>query len=181
MRMFTVHVFQGYYFSKKFIFLNQRGLDQLQSTRLRRVSRCAFVAPTPVRGISVRSPLNEQTVNLSVEPAVVRLTLVCGPNANLTTEPFLGSMRQRSVSYCRGEKRMKANDKIAILASLHSCECPACGWYKRPFASFCPACYAKLPVDAKEALCSRFGRGYEEGFCEALELSGVNEENNERN
>lgn len=55
----------------------------------------------------------------------------------------------------------------ASVMGLRSRTC-ACGRPKSPGHSFCRACYGALPQDARQALWSSLGHGYEEAYQVAL-------------
>jgi len=56
-----------------------------------------------------------------------------------------------------------------IVYSLHSPVCPACGNDKNRRHSFCKPCFFRIrdPL-MRDALCARFGNGYERAFRDAM-------------
>lgn len=63
-------------------------------------------------------------------------------------------------------------DSSILLASLRGAVCPRCGERKRPSTSLCFACYGELPREMKNALYSKFGKGYEQALEAAIDRLG---------
>lgn len=63
----------------------------------------------------------------------------------------------------------------ALISSLRSGVCPACGGAKKSAQTMCRSCYFKLPRMMRDALYDRVGAGYEQAFDEAMQRLGVTE------
>jgi hypothetical protein len=63
----------------------------------------------------------------------------------------------------------------ALVASLQSTTCLACGKRKNRAQTFCYSDYRTLPAAMKTALYNRVGEGYEPAVKEALAFLGVTE------
>ncbi len=61
----------------------------------------------------------------------------------------------------------------ALVQSLSSTTCPSCACLKKRGHTFCGREYFRLPLDMRQALYARLGRGYREAVIEALEFLGT--------
>jgi hypothetical protein len=60
----------------------------------------------------------------------------------------------------------------ALLESLGSERCPACGGGKQRKNTFCAKCYYRVPARARPSLYRRLGHGYREAVAAAMQLLG---------
>lgn len=63
-------------------------------------------------------------------------------------------------------------DDRALVTSLRSDLCPACGGTKKPAQTLCRLCYIALPRRKRLALYDRLGEGYQEAVTAALDELG---------
>lgn len=66
-------------------------------------------------------------------------------------------------------ERIDTSDTVALVESLRSTECPACGGSKFRRQSFCRTCYRSLPANIRANLYLLVGDGYEEAFDAAMD------------
>lgn len=59
-----------------------------------------------------------------------------------------------------------------ITRSFRSRCCPSCGGSKQASHAFCSTCFLTLPVDDRNALYKRFGKGFEPAWREGLRKLG---------
>lgn len=61
----------------------------------------------------------------------------------------------------------------ALVTSLRSTKCPACGRTKKVGQTLCLADYRALPIALRRALYARLGEGYREAVIEAFQFLEV--------